>query len=112
MPGRRKLSARSSRSTSSMSPVRVVHDPQQPPEDRRQPVRQPVHRAEVEHAEPPVGQQPEVARVRVGVQQPGPGRAGEQEPGSRMPARSRSLLDPSLMIFDSGVPSIHSVTST
>ena len=80
MPGRRNLSARSSRSTSVDVGVRVVHDPQQPAEDRRQPVRQPVHRAEVEHAEPAVGEQPEVARVRVGVQQPGPGGPGEQEP--------------------------------
>jgi len=31
---------------------------------------------------------------------------------SRMPARLRSASDPSLMIFDSGVPSIHSLTST
>ena len=29
-----------------------------------------------------------------------------------MPARSRSSLLPSLMIFDSGVPSIHSDTRT
>ena len=60
--------------------VVVVHDAQQPAEERRQPVRQPVHRAEVEHAEPAVVEQPEVARVRIGVQQPGPRRAREQEP--------------------------------
>ena len=83
MPGRRNPLARSSRSTSAMSGLGVVHDPQQPPEERRQPVGQPVDRAEVEHAEPPVGEQPEVARVRVGVQQPRPGRAGEQEPGQQ-----------------------------
>jgi len=29
-----------------------------------------------------------------------------------MPVRSRSACDPALMIFESGVPSIHSVTST
>ena len=33
--------------------------------------------------EPAVGQQPEVARVRVGVQQPGPGRRGEVQQRSR-----------------------------
>ena len=76
------------------------------------PCGQPVDRAEVEHAEPPVGEQPEVARMRVGVQQPRPGGTGEQEPGEQdarpVPLR---LADPSLMIFDSGVPSIHSVTA-
>ena len=58
----------------------VVHQPEQPAEDRRQPVRQPVYGAEVEHAQPPVRQQPEVARMRIGVQQTGSGGPGEQEP--------------------------------
>jgi len=46
----------------------LVHEPQQAAQERRQPVRQPVHRAEVEHAQPAVVEQPEVARVRVRVQ--------------------------------------------
>ena len=70
----------------------VVHDPQQPADERREPAGQPVHRAEVEHAEPAVGEQPEVARVRVGVQQPGPGRAGEQEAGEQEPGAVALLL--------------------
>ena len=45
----------------------------------RHAVRQALHRAEVQHAEPAVVQQPEVARVRVCVQQAGAGRAGQQE---------------------------------
>ena len=57
-----------------------MHDPQQPAEERRQPARQPVHRAEVQHAQAAVVEQPEVSRVRVRVQQPGPRGAGEQEP--------------------------------
>ena len=61
----------------------LVHEPQQAAQERRQPVRQPVHRAEVEHAQPAVVEQPEVARMRVRVQQPGPRRAGEQEPGEQ-----------------------------
>jgi hypothetical protein len=60
--------------------VVVVHDPQQPAEEPRQAARQPVHGAEVEHAQPAVVEQPEVARVRVRVQQSGPRGAGEQEP--------------------------------
>ena len=83
MPGRRNPWARSSRSTAEMSGSSGVHDPQQAAQERRQPVRQPVHRAEVEHAQPAVVEQPEVARVRVRVQQPGPRRAGEQEPGEQ-----------------------------
>ena len=67
-----------------MSPS-VVDQPQQLADERRQAVGQPVHRAEVEHAQPAVGQHPEVARVRVSVQQPGPGRAGEQEPDEQQP---------------------------
>jgi len=69
----------------------LVHDPQQAAEERWQSVGQPVHRAEVEHAEPPVIEQPEVARMRVGVQQPGPRRSGEQEPGEQ-DARLVALL--------------------
>ena len=53
------------------------------PIERRQPVGEPVDRAEVQDDEPAVVEQPEVARVRVGVQQPGPRRAGEQEPGEQ-----------------------------
>ena len=64
-------------STSSASPSQGHRE--QPPDLRRQPVGQPVDRAEVEDPEPAVGQQPVVAGVRVGVQQPGPLRAGEQE---------------------------------
>ena len=53
----------------------VVHEPQQLAEKRRQAVRQPVDSTEVEHAKPPVGQQAEIARVRVRVQQANPRRA-------------------------------------
>ena len=91
----------------------VVHQPEQLAEDRRQPVRQPVDRAEVEHAQPPVGQQPEVTRMRIGVQQarlaPGPENRNRT---SRMPAWLRCSCVPEEMISASGVPSIHSVTRT
>ena len=50
--------------------------------------------------------------MRVGVQHPGAGRAGEQETVVQHPARSRCSWVPSVMIFDSGMPSIHSVTIT
>ena len=46
---------------------------------RRQPVGEPVDRAEVEHPEPAVLGDPEVAGVRVGVQQAGAVRAPQQE---------------------------------
>ena len=72
--------------------VAVDGEPQQRADRRRQPVRQPVDRAEVEHDEPAVVEQPEVAGVRVGVQQPGPGRAGEQEPGEQQPGAVALLL--------------------
>ena len=49
-----------------------VHEPQHPAEDGREAVRQPVDSTEVEHAEPPIGEQPEIARVRVRVQQADP----------------------------------------
>ena len=52
---------------------------EQPAERGRHPARQLERRAEVEHAEPAVGQQQEVAGVRVGVQQPRPRRTGDQE---------------------------------
>ena len=52
-----------------MSPSQ--REPGHLPERLRWAVRQPGHRAEVDHPEPSVGEQPEVARVRVGVQQPG-----------------------------------------
>ena len=76
-------------------------------------VGQPGGRAEVDDAEPAVGQQPEVARVRVGVQQPGPlrGRRSAARPAGS-PARSRCSRVPSAMIRDSGVPSSHSETIT
>ncbi len=58
----------------------VVHEPQHPAEDGREAVWQPVDGAEVEHAEPPAGKQPEVARVRIGVRPariiPAPSAAG------------------------------------
>jgi len=92
--------------------VVVVHDSQQPPEEPRQPAGQPVHRAEVEHAQAPVVEQAEVSRVRVRVQEPGPRRSENRNRTSRIPALSRCSLLPWLMIFDSGVPSIHSDTST
>ena len=48
-----------------------------------QAVGQPGDRAEVDHAEPAVVEQPEVARMRVGVQQAGPGRRGEVQHGQQ-----------------------------
>jgi hypothetical protein len=63
--------------------VALDREPGQPADRLRRPVRQPVHRAEVDDAEPAVGQQAEVARVRVGVQQPGQHRPGEQEAGQQ-----------------------------
>ena len=71
--------------------VVFVHDPQQPAEEGRQPVRQPVDGTEVHHAEPAVVEQPEVARVRIPVQQPSPRRPGEQEPHEQ-DARPVALL--------------------
>ena len=56
-----------------------VHEPQHPAEDGREAVRQPVDRTEVEHAKPPIGEQAEIARMRVRVQQADPLRTGEQE---------------------------------
>ncbi len=52
----------------------------EPAERARQAAGQLEAGAEVEHPEPAVVQQPEVARVRVGVQQTAPGRAAQQEP--------------------------------
>ena len=57
----------------------VVHEPQHPAEDRREAVRQPVDRAEVQHTQPPVAQQPEVARMRIRMQEPHPRRTRKQE---------------------------------
>ena len=51
-----------------------------PPIDAGRPSGQAVDRAVVEHPQPAVGGDPEVARVRVGVEQPRPVRRGEQEP--------------------------------
>ena len=39
-----------------------VHEPQQLAEEGREAVRQPVDSAEVEHAKPPISEQPEIAR--------------------------------------------------
>ena len=63
----------------------IVDHPHQAPDERGHAAGQPVHRAEVQDAQPPVGQHAEVARMRVGVQHPGPGRAGEQEPDEQQP---------------------------
>ena len=89
----------------------VMHESQQLADERRQAVRQPVNRAEVEHAEPAVGEQAEVARMRVRMQQ---ARAGPENRKRAIstPARSRSAIVPPAMILASGMPSIHSVTST
>ena len=54
-----------------------VHEPQQLAEKGREAVRQPVDGAEVEHAKPPIGEQAEIARVRVRVQQANPPRTRE-----------------------------------
>ena len=51
----------------------------------------PVDGAEVDDAQPAVVEQPEVARVRVGVQQAAARRAGEQEPAVQQ-ARVVALL--------------------
>ena len=88
-----------------------MRQPQHPAEDRREAVRQPAGRTEVEHTEPPVGQQAEVARVRIGVQEPDPGRTREQERMIMAPARSRSAVVPPAMMAASGMPSSHSLTS-
>ena len=50
--------------------------------------------------------------MRIGVQQPGPGRPENRNRVNRIPARFRCSCDPESMIWDSGVPSIHSVMST
>jgi hypothetical protein len=48
----------------------------------------------------------------VGVQQPGEHRAGQQEAREQQRGAVALLGVPSLMIRESGTPSIHSVTST
>ncbi len=70
----------------------LVHDPQQPAHERGQPAGKPVHGAEVQHPQSPVGQQPEVAGMGVGVEQPRPGRPGEQESGEQQPGVVALLL--------------------
>ena len=51
--------------------VAVDRQPGQPAQRLGEAAGQPRDRAEVDDAEPPVGQDAEVARMRVGVQQPG-----------------------------------------
>src|SRR5664280_2459094 len=60
--------------------VAVQRQPGQPTDRVRYAVRQPVHGAEVDDAQPAVGKQPEVPRMRVRVQQPNPARTGVEEP--------------------------------
>ena len=69
-----------------------MDDPEQPPDESGKPIGQPVHRTEVQHAQPSVSEHPEVAWVRVGVKQPGPGGAGEQEPDEEQPGAVPLLL--------------------
>ncbi len=57
----------------------LMHEPQQLAEEPREAVWQPVDRAEVEYAKPAVGEQPEIARVRIRVQEADPGGTGEKE---------------------------------
>ena len=64
-----------------------VHEPQHPAENGREAVRQRVHGAEVEHAQPPVGQQAEIARMRIRVQEPDPRRTENRKRISMMPPR-------------------------
>ena len=66
--------------------------PGQPADRLRVPVGQPGDGTEVEHAEPSVVEQPEVARVRVGVQQAGPARRGEVQRGQPQPAQVALVL--------------------
>ena len=70
------------------------HGPDQPAERRRQPAGHDQHGAEVEYADPTVVEQPEVARVRVGVQQADPGRARSGRSAGRPPrgGRGRSAV--------------------
>ena len=89
-----------------------VHEPQHPAEDGRETLWQPVHSAEVQHTQPPVGQQPEVARVRIGVRSPTRSGPENRKRIIMMPARSRSAAVPPAMILASGMPSSHSLTST
>ncbi len=87
--------------------IPLERQPQGVPDGLRQPSRQPVHRAEVQYPEAPPsrtgvhgivqvalavrrdgggrGQQPEIARVRVRVQQSGASGPGEKEPGQQLP---------------------------
>jgi len=89
-----------------------VHETQQRADEGREAARQPVDSAAVERAKPSVGEQPEIAWVRVGVQEAGPRRAREQETGDHDAGRFRSAFAPPAMLLASGVPSIHSLTST
>jgi len=66
--------------------IAIEGQPGQPAKRLREAAGQPRYRAVVDDAEAPVGQHPEVAGVRVAVQQPGPGRRrvvqqGEQGAG-------------------------------
>jgi hypothetical protein len=60
--------------------IAVQRDVQQGSDGRRQAVGQVGNGTKVEHAQSAIGGDPEVARVRVGMQQAGPLRTGEQEP--------------------------------
>ena len=71
--------------------VALQGEPGEPSDRFRGAVRQPVDGAEVDHAEPAVREQPEVARVRIGVQQTGQDRPREQEVGEQ-PGAGVALL--------------------
>src|SRR6185437_2828759 len=56
-----------------------VHEPQHASEQGREAIWQPVDGSEVQDPEPAVVQQPEIARMRVSVQQSCPSRAGKEK---------------------------------
>ena len=88
MPGRRKLAAL--QFGHHRVGVAVERQAGQPAERRGRAFGQPGHRAEVDDAEAAVGEHAEVARVRVGVQQPGP--FGRREVQQRQPVAGAVAL--------------------
>lgn len=83
----------------------------QPSHRRRQALGQSRDQAEIDHAEPSVGQHQIVARVRVGVQQARPGGAGERKRTYDRPTRLRTSVGDSAAVV-SLRPSSQSLIST
>ncbi len=64
----------------------MERQPAEPADGFGQPVRKPIDRAEVEDSQPAVRQQPEVARMRIRVQEADPAGTGVQEPHEQQPS--------------------------